>query len=135
MIVDDDEVFLLLMHHMIERLVSVEIASFNSPTEALNAFHSRPEMYEFVITDLQMPAMDGLELARRLHALAPTLEILLVTGSALLTNAEAIERGLCGLVHKPFSLDSLLNALPPAILKRPRNNSESAEVFTLIRTN
>jgi CheY-like chemotaxis protein len=46
--------------------------------EALGRF--RPGRYRLVITDLAMPRMNGLELARRLRALEPALPILIFSG-------------------------------------------------------
>ena len=48
-------------------------------TEALDRF--RPGRYRAVVTDVAMPIMSGLELARRLRALEPGLPIMIFSGS------------------------------------------------------
>jgi CheY-like chemotaxis protein len=48
---------------------------------ALDGF--RPGLYGLVVTDLAMPVMNGLELARRLRALDPTLPITIFSATAL----------------------------------------------------
>ena len=55
--------------------------------EALARF--RPGRYRAVVTDLAMPLMNGLELARRLRVLEPGLPIMIFSGSP--TSAEADE--------------------------------------------
>ena len=49
--------------------------------EALERF--RPGRYGLVVTDLTMPVMDGLQLARRLRALEPDLPVMLFSGGLL----------------------------------------------------
>jgi CheY-like chemotaxis protein len=122
MVVDDDQDILSLIHDIIARFSAVDIECFNSPKEALNAFESKPGAFEFVITDLEMPDMSGIELCRRLRALSPSLKILLSTGSDILSDDEAVQKGFCGLLRKPFPLAALQNALEPATLKYSENS-------------
>jgi CheY-like chemotaxis protein len=121
MIVDDDDSILQLMREIIERLIDVEIVCFSSPIEALEAFEAEPETFEFVITDFEMHGLNGVELSSRLRALQPTLKILLATGSELFSNEEALEKGFCGLLRKPFPFAALQKALAPAILEYSQN--------------
>jgi len=104
MIVDDSEEILSLMCDIIARFSDVEIKCFSSPQNALAAFEAEPAAFEFVITDLEMPGMSGLELSSRLRAFSPSLKILLATGSEILSNEEAMQKGFCGLLRKPFPL-------------------------------
>src|ERR1035437_10278879 len=66
MIVDDDENILSLMHKFAARTSDADIECFLSPHEALAAFKATPESFELVITDLEMPGMDRIELGRQL---------------------------------------------------------------------
>jgi CheY-like chemotaxis protein len=50
----------------------------SGPSEALERF--RPGRYRAVVTDVAMPVMSGLELARRLRALEPGLPIMIFSG-------------------------------------------------------
>jgi CheY-like chemotaxis protein len=54
------------------------VDSVNGADEAIERF--RPGRYQLVITDLVMPLMGGLQLARRLRALEPTVPIMIFSG-------------------------------------------------------
>jgi CheY-like chemotaxis protein len=111
MIVDDNEDVLAVMREIMARFSDAEIACFNSPQAALATFESAPENFELVITDLEMPGMNGVELCRRLHLISPELKILLATGSGLVSEEAAANEGFCGLLHKPFPFAVLQNIL------------------------
>jgi hypothetical protein len=57
---------------------------------------------------------------------------LLATGSDILTNEDAVQKGFCGLLHKPFLIAALRNALAAAgILETPsENKSKNISVLT-----
>ena len=129
MIVDDDENILSLIYKFAARTSDADIECFLSPHEALAAFAAAPGSFELVITDLEMPGMDGIELGRQLHELSPTTKILLITGSGILTATEAVERGFCGLLCKPFPFAALKNALKFAGVIEPRKTGAGEPVF------
>ncbi len=89
MLVDDNEDILLMLSAMIERLTGAFVECHNSPASALAAFAVAPEVYELVVTDFEMPGMNGLELGRRLQALAPLQKLILASGNAYGTSARA----------------------------------------------
>jgi CheY-like chemotaxis protein len=117
MIVDDDRDILSLIHDIVARFSDVDIECFNSPQDAFIAFEAEPGAFEFVITDLEMPGMSGIELCRRLRAFSPSLKILLSTGNEMMSDEEAMQKGFCSLLRKPFPLAALQHALEPATLK------------------
>ncbi|MGH6630923.1 MAG: response regulator [Burkholderiales bacterium] len=69
-----------------------------------------------VLTDLSMPHVSGIDLARRMLAIRADTAIVLVTGfSANLTPERARELGFRELVHKPTTLSSLAEAVHRAL--------------------
>lgn len=114
MIVDDDNDLLLLLDAVLAKTNDVEIFCFNNGPDACAAFAQAPDSFEFVITDLEMPDMNGLELQRRLRSLSPELKILLMTGNRNYTEQMAATSGFCGLLRKPFLLASLADVLTSA---------------------
>lgn len=114
MVVDDDKSILLLLDNLLKPFESQRIEYHRSPHAALNAFEACPGKYQFVVMDLEMPGMSGIELCRRFWRLAPALKILLMTGSGIITAGEADEIGFCGLLAKPFRFAAIRNAIVSA---------------------
>ena len=114
LIVDDDAGVLMLLSAFVARLTNDDIACFSSPHEAVIAVAEAPDKYQYVITDLEMPGLDRIQLCRRLRAISPRIKVLLATGSRLLTRAEAAQNGFCGLLPKPFSMENIKNVLSAA---------------------
>jgi CheY-like chemotaxis protein len=133
MIVDDNEEILLLMRDIAAQFSDAEIVCFNSPHAALAAFGAAPENFELVITDFEMPGMNGVELCHRLRAILPSVKILLTTGSGLVSAETAANEGFCGLLHKPFPFASLQRALAAAGLLeiQAENNSKKIAALTM----
>jgi PAS domain S-box-containing protein len=110
--VDDElaaaEVMRVMMGHL-----GFNIIALNSPIEALAEFHKDPDAFDLVITDLTMPEMTGIELARNLQALNPTLKMILMTGyGKTIDNYESLNRyGLRKLLKKPVRLTKLAEAI------------------------
>ena len=132
MIVDDNEDVLLLMREIVAEFIDADVRCFHSPQAALAKFGAAPEAVGFVITDLEMPGMRGLELGERLWKLSPSLKILLATGSEILTDGEAARKGFCGLLHKPFPFAALRRVLQAAGLSviPAENNFSQFAPFT-----
>jgi CheY-like chemotaxis protein len=111
MLVDDDEGALMFMRTFVSKLGVTEIDCFKCAEDALAAFEAAPESFELVITDFQMPGMDGVELSRRLFVRAPQIKILLTTGSNLFNDEVAAREGFSGFLKKPFQATALQRAL------------------------
>src|SRR5579883_1890837 len=111
MIVDDNPQFLEFLQQAAGLYTDRVIECFDGPQSALAAFEADPEAFELVITDLEMPGMDGMELCRRLRQRSPALKVLLATGSWQLKNDEVQQGGFCGLLRKPFPLTDFARIL------------------------
>lgn len=72
-----------------------------------------------IITDINMPGMDGLELMRKVHAKDPTLPVILITGHGDISMAvKAIREGAYDFIEKPFASELLLDVVRRALDKR-----------------
>ena len=72
-----------------------------------------------VIVDVRMPGIGGLELQRRLAAAADQTPIIFITAHGeSRVSAEALRQGAVSFLHKPFSQESLLEAVRSALAKR-----------------
>ena len=70
----------------------------------------REEPFEMLLTDIVMPEMDGIELARRASELDPDIKIMFITGFAAVTlHPESGAPKDARVLSKPFHLRDLVN--------------------------
>lgn len=120
MVVDDNETVLDFLAGLLETLGIADVQRCHSGAEALAAFNATPDQFQFVITDLDMPGMNGIELCRRLRAVAPGLKVVLATGSGFANDAGARQCGFCGLLAKPFPAAQLWRTIEAAGVLNPK---------------
>jgi len=107
MVVDDDETMLSLTGQILEMFCNAKICRFSSATTALKAFRESPGEYAGVVTDLNMPEMDGIQFCEELRQLAPKMPVILASGSAEITQSEAQSRGFFRFLPKPFPIQAM----------------------------
>ena len=102
LVVDDDPTVLDTVVLMLEDL-GCEVVSAHSGREALDQL-SRNDHIEILITDINMPEMDGHELAHRAQCMKPELRVLQLSGR---------ERRRDGypMIKKPFTFDDLATVM------------------------
>ena len=70
----------------------------------------REEPFELLLTDIVMPEMDGIELARRAAELDPDIKIMFITGfAAVALNSDSSAPKHAKVLSKPFHLRDLVN--------------------------
>ena len=100
--IDDEKPLVDLGKGMLESL-GYSVTTKTSSLEALEAFRAEPDAFDLVITDVTMPSMTGIELAKELMAIRPDIPIILCTGfSELINEKRAKEMGIQEFVMKPF---------------------------------
>jgi len=89
------------------------------------------QVYDLLITDLQLPDDNGLELLAYRKLVSPNTEVIVMTGYAEVTTAvEAIKKGALDYISKPFRPDELIMVIEQA-LRQPNKiatDTSSAEV-------
>ena len=119
-LVVDDESAICTSMKMILGHLGYRVVAHTVPLEALCSFRENADQFEMVITDLTMPRMTGVELARRVMQLRPGLPVLLMSGFAgTLTGERARALGICGLLTKPIDLPTLAAAVRATLDGRP----------------
>jgi len=111
MVVDDDEVSNSLVS-MYLSFSGHQVISASSGQHALDILAASPGAPDLILTDMQMPGMDGPQLVARLHATAKTEKIPVIVLSGL--NAKQVDQarvGAQGYLRKPIHLDELTQAI------------------------
>jgi PAS domain S-box-containing protein len=107
LLVDDERALTDIGRLMLETL-GYKVESFTSSVEALKAFEAQPDKFDLVITDMTMPHMTGIKLAKELMRLRPQIPVILCSGfSDLITPEKAREMGIKTMLIKPVSLAEL----------------------------
>jgi CheY-like chemotaxis protein len=116
LVADDNRPILTLVCRMLAAL-GCEATGASDGREALSRFEG--EGFDLVLTDLQMPHMDGWELARRVKSLAPEMPVVAMTGMGREEVQERLGGGALDRVfYKPLNLDQLDDAVTAALESR-----------------
>ena len=83
-----------------------EVTTFKNATDALKVID---DSFELIITDINMPKIDGIEFIKALNG---RYDVIIMTGNATLQRAiESIHLGVKDFLLKPFEVDTLINAI------------------------
>lgn len=84
-----------------------DVIAYDNGAEAFARLKEEP--FTLLLTDIVMPRMDGIELARRASELDPDLKIMFITGFAAVTlNNEMQAPKDARVLSKPFHLKDLV---------------------------
>jgi CheY-like chemotaxis protein len=114
LVVDDDKDACEMLSTVLTQS-GYEVQAVTDGFEALARLQQSPP--DLVLTDLQMPGMNGLELIQRIQQNAPAPPVILVTGTDtrdLCTGAEGY--GAVSCLVKPVNLDELLWTIDCALV-------------------
>lgn len=115
-VVDDEEPVLALLGKVLGR-EGYPVEPFESARDALNRIAEGG--IGLLITDIRMPVMSGIELARRALEEDPDLAILILTGAADTDTAvESLRLGVADYLTKPISVDALIESVGRALRHR-----------------
>ena len=82
----------------------------------------------WVVSDIRMPGMNGIEPVRKLKSKGSACPVILVTGHGDVSLAvEAMKAGAVDFIEKPFDDAVLLGAIDTALKARPAIHGDSAE--------
>lgn len=114
LIVDDYE----NVRDVVSRMLSdsgFQVQTAKNGTEALRLFSGAP--FGLVLTDFNMPGMDGLTLAEEIRKLSPATPVILMTGADLAGSKE--KECVVSILQKPFRWQDLEEAILAAMRVNP----------------
>ncbi len=107
LLAEDDDSLRLFLRKALER-AGHEVIDFANGEEAWAALAEGP--VDLLLTDIVMPLMDGIELARRAAARYPSMRIMFITGfAAVALNPESGAPENASVLSKPFHLRQLVS--------------------------
>ena len=123
LVVDDIEVNRIILVKILQTMgASCDVAQ--NGQEALKKFvSSRPDEYDIILMDVQMPVMDGYEATRAIrvcaHPAAGTVPIIAMTANAFVDDVrDAIDAGMDAHVAKPIQIDKLKETIGQVLASR-----------------
>ncbi len=109
LVVDDDPIMLKLAAVMLKN-IGFNVDAAGEGTEALFHFNSSP--CNLVLTDYEMPAINGYQLGRKIKTLHPGTRVVIMTGLCRAAVTKLMSDGdIDGWLFKPFSLKDLETVL------------------------
>ena len=108
-LVDDERIIRMTVADEL-RDQGYKVHEFSEPAAALSML--REIAFDVVITDMQMPGMDGLEFIKKAKTMRPGLDFIVMTGYGSIQNVvEAMRLGVFNYLTKPFEMDELFLSL------------------------
>jgi two-component system, NtrC family, response regulator len=105
-IVEDDINMRKSLEFALKEYEEFNVKTFKSALDALNKLD---DSIELIVTDINMPGMDGIEFIKKLDG---KFDIIVITGNATLNRAiESVRLGVKDFLTKPFEIDMLVDAI------------------------
>jgi len=109
--VDDEKVLLDIGRDLLRRL-GYRVATRASSLDAVEAFRANPLKYDLVVSDMAMPKMDGMQLARAIKSIRPDLPVILCSGFSERFGSMPLEDiGVEAILMKPMAYSELANTV------------------------
>ena len=120
--IDNDEVLLLMLKEMYAQ-EGVHCETCTDAAELMEMI--RRKEYSLLLTDLNMPEINGFELLELLRTSnvgnSKTIPVVVTTASGSCSKEELVERGFSGCLLKPFSISELMEVSDNCAMKGNRN--------------
>lgn len=107
LLAEDDNDMRRFLVKALER-AGYEVHAYDNGSSAYDSLREQP--YSLLLTDIVMPEMDGIELARRATEIDPDLKVMFITGfAAVALNPDSQAPKQAKVLSKPFHLRDLVN--------------------------
>ena len=104
-IIDDDAEMLNMLQRFFQRFLEVKIQTFTNPKHALS--YIRDERVDFVLSDIMMPQMNGIELLQTIQIMNEPPKVLMMTAQATLDKVIKSHRyNAFDFIIKPFNFEA-----------------------------
>ena len=107
LLIDDEEVVINISEMMLKKL-GYRVLKAHSGYEGLQLFEENKSKIDLIISDFEMPKMNGKEVMDKLRKIDPQIKVMLSSGA--LTDAdekEVMNEGFNGFIKKPYNMNTL----------------------------
>lgn len=111
LVVDDEQLIREQLGVALRKAFNCEVLLAANGVEALAKFEVHRKDIPIVVSDIQMPIMDGLELLKKIRAKDENLPVIIISATAI--NKDFKNMGVVIIVNKPFGMENLM-----AVVKR-----------------
>jgi CheY-like chemotaxis protein len=107
LLIDDEEMVINISEMMLKKL-GYKVLKAHSGYEGLQLFEENKFMIDLIISDLEMPRMNGEEVMDRLREIDPQIKVMLSSGALTDTDEQDVmNKGFNGFLKKPYNMDTL----------------------------
>ena len=111
LIVDDEEMIVSMEKLMLERL-GYHVTPMMGSVETLAIFKKNPDNFDLLITDMTMPQMTGIQLAKEIRSIRPDIPVIICSGFSDQINSDTSKAmGIQGYLMKPVIKKELANTI------------------------
>lgn len=132
LVIDDDKSSLDLLKFQLNS-EGFEVMAADTGEKGLQ--YARENQYDIILTDLNMPDINGIEMVRQCKEISPETEIIMVTGDDSAEKAiEATRVGAFGYIVKPVDFDELMVDVRNAVERKRQwqiNSQQAQEIQEL----
>lgn len=108
LLIDDDRLQLQLTAAMLEA-PNLSVTCCTHPDEVF--LHLRQESFDLLLTDIQMPAMNGFDLLKAIRGMNKEIPVIAITARNDMDDAHFRSHGFARCLHKPFTQTELLEVI------------------------
>lgn len=123
LLVDDEETVATMEKQMLQHL-GYDVTVRTGSIDALEAFKANPDKYNIIVTDMAMPNMSGVQLARQIRNIKATIPIVICTGfSDQISDEKCQALDIQGYIMKPVVIRELAE-----IVRKVLDRSEESQL-------
>jgi CheY-like chemotaxis protein len=115
LLIDDEDIVINISEMMLKRL-GYRVLKAHSGYEGLKLFEKNKSKIDLIISDLEMPKMNGNEVMDKLREIDPQIKVMLSSGA--LTDADeknVMNKGFNGFIKKPYNMNTLCEKMAEII--------------------
>ncbi len=117
LLVDDEKPIVGWLRALLKRS-GYTVEGHTQPVEALAAFEANPQGFDLVLTDLTMPGLTGVDLARRIRKIRADIPVVLMSGyDDIAAPDHLFDAGISEVLRKPLMAETLTTAIARVLRK------------------